>query len=182
MIIASDIDDVLVPFVPEWIRRYNIDYGDNLKVEEINEWSLLSFVKPKCGKKIYDYIEQPNIYDNLLPIEGSLKGINNLKKQGHRIIYATASTEGHAKVKYHWLKKYGFIDNINDYAELHDKSLIYADILIDDRYDNVKNFRGLGILYRAPWNKNSPYYTWMSGWNDMTYLNENFLNKEFALA
>ena len=53
-----------------------------------------------------------------------------------------------------------------DYIETRDKSLILADYLIDDNWDNLAFFRGRGILYTQPWNKDNKYPFRINSWNE----------------
>ena len=78
-ILALDIDSVLADLMPVWVERYNIDYNDNLTVKKIKDWDMSRFVKPECGKKIFDYLNDPNLYDYVNPIENAWEGVNALK-------------------------------------------------------------------------------------------------------
>lgn len=153
--IACDIDGVLANLLLPWLARYNKDYNDNLNPDDISDWYTDKFVKPECGKKIYDYLKDPSLYDECLPYEGSLYMISKLKNiAGCRIVYGTSSPAESYGKKFFWLKEYGFIFDQKDYFETSDKSLIRADVLIDDYWENLLNFTGYGILLERPWNKN----------------------------
>jgi len=161
-IIAVDVDDVCADLVTEWLRLYNLDFKDNLKREDITNWHIHEFVKPECGEKIYEYVETKSIYDNVAQIKDSLKGVTILKTIG-RVIFVTASTNGASGRKYLWLKDNGYIDSPKDYIECLDKSLIKYDILIDDKYDNIKNSSN-NILFDAPWNREHYYHNRILSW------------------
>jgi len=75
MIIAVDVDGVIVDLVTPWLRRYNLDYNDDLTPESIQDWEVDKFVKIECGERIYKYIENPDIYYEALPIKDSLWGV-----------------------------------------------------------------------------------------------------------
>ena len=53
MIVAVDIDDVIISLVPTWLHLYNKDYKDNLSKNDITDWQIDKFVKPECGINIY---------------------------------------------------------------------------------------------------------------------------------
>ena len=55
MIVAVDIDDVIISLVPTWLHLYNKDYKDNLSKNDITDWQIDKFVKPECGINIYNY-------------------------------------------------------------------------------------------------------------------------------
>ena len=141
--IAVDVDGTVADLHTVWLARYNQDYNDNLQSNEIIAWNIHEFTKPECGKRMYEYIEYPSIYDDVLPINGSLEVINELKakRKDLRIIYVTNSTLGTAGRKYTWLKHYGFLDKLDDYVEAKDKALNYYYIL--------HGIKRLGILIFA---------------------------------
>lgn len=157
MIVAVDVDGVLCDLMKVWLDRYNKDYDDNLTNESLTGWEIIPFVKPECGVKILDYIEDPSIYDDAPIIKDALDGIEYIRSYGHRVVFVTASTIGHAGRKLTWLTDHKFLYDKKNYVEAFDKSLIEAKILIDDRYENVFSFQSgekkIGYLFRQPWNK-----------------------------
>jgi 5'-nucleotidase len=141
---------------------------DHLTKEDWNTWELHTVVKPECGNKIYHYIENPKIYDSVLPINGALARINILK-QYWRVIFVTTSTNGTGGRKFRWLKDWKFNNSLDNYYECRDKSLIYSDYLIDDSYENVIKpvpYGGrINILFNQPWNEKFEYSPRMKDWN-----------------
>lgn len=175
MKIFVDVDDVCADLMPAWLARYNRDYQDSLTREQITGWSLLEHVKPECGLKIYDYLEDPTLYDDVGLIDGALNGVNSLREMGHRVIFATSSTNGAAGRKLRWLIEHDFLKQnpkrvYHDYIEIHDKSLLAGDVLIDDGPHNVKNFKGLGVLMRRPHNRGEEWPVTVNSWGDAIEL------------
>jgi len=157
MIIAVDVDGVIVDLVTPWLRRYNLDYNDDLTPESIQDWEVDKFVKIECGERIYKYIENPDIYYEALPIKDSLWGVNILRSIGIRVVFLTVSANGTQGRKFKWLYDNSFFMNdsnpLDNYIECKDKSLIRADILLDDGVHNIKSFIGKGVLFTQPWNR-----------------------------
>lgn len=170
MIIAIDIDDVILDFVPAWLEAYNKEYKDKLKIKDIIQWDISKLVVPECGENIYKYLDDPNIYDSVKIIDGACESIKILKNLGHRILYVTSR---HHPGKYALLKNVNLLD-IGDYIVLEDKKLIRANVLIDDKFETVKEFYGLGILFLRPWNKfeNWPNTKTASTWHDIINIIE----------
>lgn len=150
-IIAFDIDDVILNLVPHWIGKYNIDFNDNVKVDDILDWDISKYVR--CGKDIYNYL-LPSLYENIPLVEGSILGVGEIRKLA-RVIFVTSNAGNCSGIKFHTLNKYGFDVNKKDYFECEDKSLIASDYLIDDNDSNVQNAYGQGILFTRPWNRSS---------------------------
>jgi 5'(3')-deoxyribonucleotidase len=166
--IAVDVDGTIADLEKNWLAWYNRDYNDN--VEFFTEWDTHKLVKSECGFKMYDYLKDPHLYDDVLPIDGAILAIEKLKSLGYRIIYPTTSPIESFGRKYQWLLNYGLITTIKDYIEVNDKSLIRADILVDDRPKNLDDFTGKKILFAQRWNeleKDNPTYLYASSWNDV---------------
>jgi 5'-nucleotidase len=149
MLVAVDVDDTVADLLTAWLRRYNNDFHDWLRPEDITEWDITKFVKTDCGVSIYKYLEDPDIYNDVTPIEGAIQGVKLLRAAGHRVIFVTAGGEAS---KFEWLLKYEFLDNRKDYVRCVDKSLIRADVLIDDGPHNLKDFIGERIMMLRPHN------------------------------
>lgn len=152
MIVAVDIDEVCAALMPEWIARYNRKYDDTLTPEQITSWDLSLLVKPTCGKHIFSFLT-PDIYDRVQPIPGALQAVESLRYAGHRVIFVTA---GNADAKRAWLVRHGFLSKgwkQPDYFACFDKSLIRADVLIDDGPHNLATFPGECILIDQPHNR-----------------------------
>lgn len=163
LIIAVDVDEVVAALIPEWLRRYNFDYDDNLTADEADRWELDEIVKPACGKRIFNYLKEPDLYDHVLPIPGARGAIYEMLATGHRIVYASSCPYETAAQKRAWLLRWGFLTPANverDFLPVTDKSLIAADVLFDDRPENVEAFKGMGVLIRQPHNfHHRPPYT-----------------------
>lgn len=159
--IAVDVDQTIADLHTEWLRMYNKEYNDNKKVEDIKEWNIVNLVKPECGIKMLDYLKHPKLYDNIKPIEGSLEAINRIRELGHRILFVSTCVVGGGDSKLAWLLNNGFVvqdkkegsaDTVKDWIAAADKSLIKADILIDDKPSHITTFPGAGILFNSSHN------------------------------
>ena len=177
MNLLVDVDDTTLDLHTEWIQnRYNVDYKDKLLRKDIKTWNIDKYVKPECGNKIYDYLDDKDLYKNIKPLAGAVEGIQKLRELGHRIIFVTAYfNEQKAKCLHDngLLKEYPYNDGrwntCTDVIMANDKSLIKGDLLIDDRYENVKKF-GSGIVFAQPWNENLDIdgeFIRTKGWDDI---------------
>lgn len=158
-VVLCDLDGVVIDLMPAWLRRYNAEYGDTLTLAQIVEWDMVKAVKPECGKDIYKYLHNHELYDDAQPIEGALEGITELRKLGYRVVFATATNMHMAGRKLRWLAEHGFLELTHgtisyDYVELQDKSLLSgtgAVAIIDDYAKNLHGFTNgeLRILFPA---------------------------------
>lgn len=162
--IAVDVDDVTLDLVPNWLNYYNKDFSDNLKKEDILTWDISKYVKPEAKKEIYHYTKKGEVFKTARPIIGAIKGIKEIKSWGYRIIFVTAGNPMNAK--YEWLCKYDVLADKKDFVVAEDKSLIIADVILDDRWENVVKFKGKSFLMDAPWNRQYDTLHRVLNWND----------------
>lgn len=171
MLVLVDVDSVVADLIPEWLRLYNLDYGDSLTKDNITDWSMDKFVKPECGLKIYDYLKSDSLYDGVVPIDGALSGVAHLRSEGHRIVYASAGI--HSSAKFRWLERHGFEPGkyAQNYVVIYDKSLLKGDLLVDDRDKNIEQFNARkSILFNQPWNQNCLWPRRAYTWSDVTQM------------
>jgi len=167
-VVAVDVDEVCANLIDIWLGLYNRDYNDNLIFPNLVEWNIAKFVKPECGEKIYEYLDDPSTYDNVKPSVGALEGVREIRKMGHRVVFVTSSPIASSGRKFKWLKDNHFHVSLKDYIEMSDKSLLLADFLIDDRYENASEFTGEGWLLTRPWNKRYAYDMRVNNWPEFT--------------
>ena len=171
--IFVDVDDVCALLSPVWLGKYNKDFDDNLTEDKIHDWGTWKYVKHECGRKIYDYLLDPHLYDTVLPRDGSLEGVKSLRAMGLRVVFATSTPIETAGRKFYWLEEHGYQPNIQDYVEISDKSLLNGDYIFDDGFHNVEHFVRRGILLTRPWNEQYKWGTRVNNWNQLIhYISE----------
>lgn len=156
--LALDVDEVVLDMLAEWVRRYNEQYGDNLKVEEVNQWDMTK-VCPKAGKAIYEILQEPDFYEEVKAIPGALDDVEYARSLGMRVIYVSSCVVGSMDTKVRRLIELGFLPQgktQRDFFAATDKTLVNADVLIDDNVDNVEAWLASGrkaFLRRQPHNR-----------------------------
>ena len=185
MIIACDVDGVVADLQSEWLRRYNKDYEDTLTLEDWTTFGVHE--KCKCGTKLYEYLHDPTLYPAVLPVHNALYGVNLLRTLGHRVVFVTSCVPGMTDGKYDWLVENKFLAPSNDgwwgglsddFIVTGDKSLIDADILIEDRAETVIEWvekrRHRAIIINRPWNRGvdmrsslTAWITWVDDWREV---------------
>lgn len=190
--IVCDVDGVVASLLPAWLARYEKDFDHKLTNEDITAWDLKQFVKPECGVKIFDYLHDKTLYDEVLPIPGALAGIEALRELGYRIVFGTASNSSMSGRKLHWLEEHGFLTLLfgsmsYDYVELNDKRLLSgsACAIIDDYPKNLKGFLH-PVLFRQPHNHlgcpDEPMTEHADGWTEVVAYFKNVTeNQAFYL-
>jgi 5'-nucleotidase len=166
--IGIDMDQVLADLMTEWLNRYNADYNDNLKPEDITSWEFHMTVKPECGKRIYTYLDNPHMFSYLPVMDGAQDVVYELSKYFDIFVVTAVWNIGNVAPKYNWLRRYfPFLDEKN-FVFTRNKSIVNADFLIDDKPSNFDGgFRGQGILFDAPHNRNENRYPRVHNWEEV---------------
>jgi 5'(3')-deoxyribonucleotidase len=153
-VLGIDCDDVLNNLITKWLELYNHDYNDNLTKTDVTDWNTSKFVKPECGKKIFDYLLTDGLFDRMVtPPPFAVETTKFLVNHFEVYIVSSCMPETFLP-KVNFIKQYYPHINPNNFIACHDKYLINADYLIDDYHENLRNFRGNKILMNAPYNQN----------------------------
>lgn len=174
MLIKMDVDGVLADMIPALLSLYNKDYDDNLQYKDIVDWDLSKFVKPECGKDVHNYFAHPDLYKLTEPFPGSQEVVSHLRDLGHRVLFVTA---GLYPEKIQWLGRHGFLnhpkyqndprpDHDLDICVINDKSLLKADVLIDDYWMNYTIGEPF-VLIDQPWNRHIEGLYRAKNWDDV---------------
>jgi 5'(3')-deoxyribonucleotidase len=165
--IGVDLDSTLNNLEEVWLARYNADYGDALTVKDMSNWDVTTYVKPECGKKMYDYLKEPGFFRNL-DIKPMAKPVMEYL-WNHFEVYIVSSS--HPKVvgdKWDWIEHYLPFIPAKNFVPLHEKDLFKMDYLIDDGPHNIEAFSGTGILMDAAYNQHlKERYVRCYNWRDV---------------
>ena len=157
LVIGVDVDEVCADLLSEWLRRYNLKYRDTLRPEDITDWNIGAQVKPECGDKIYAILDEPDLYQNIVPMRGALEAVELLRELG-RVVFVTAGATN-ATEKFKWMKRWGFLPkqghDTKDFICARDKALVRATFLFDDAVHNVDAFPGKAWLVSHHHNRNT---------------------------
>jgi 5'(3')-deoxyribonucleotidase len=164
-VIALDVDDTVLDLVTTWLSLYNTEFEDTLTKDQILDWDIASFVKSDAKDMILSYIKDSDVFYGSQPIEDALEAVQYMKSLGHRIIFVTVNNVDNCKIN--WLKEKGFLERDEDFVCCKDKSLIRADCLIDDNYDNCMSFKTSAFLFSQPWNLKYDYPFRITDWRMM---------------
>jgi 5'(3')-deoxyribonucleotidase len=161
-LIAIDVDGVVVNLLYSWLRRYNQEFEDHLTPADVTSFNLRDVVKPAAHDRIYEYLQEPGLYDEAPVIPYARRVVARLCELGYRPIFCTSCVPGPGTTeKHNWLVRHGFLPNSThlyggfhpDYVMMNDKTLINAMVLIDDRGDTIDAFTEqgrFGILFKTP--------------------------------
>jgi len=170
MIIALDIDGTIRDFISELRIQYMIDYPDGWCNEVIKTWELDSYFS--IGKDIYKYAFDYRGYEimkNAEPYIGAWRFVANLK-ENHDIYLTTTQSEWNCvRGTVIWIDEHQIPNNGLFFTP--DKTLLNADILIDDYHVNLNKWAETGriaICIQRPWNRD------IKEWHDNVAFASNY--------
>lgn len=167
--IGIDLDCVLNNLNHKWIETYNSIYNDNLSIEDIKSWDIIKYVKPECGTKIFNLINDDLIYQ-LTPLPYAVEITQELMKE-HDLYIVTATEYSNVKIKAEWIKKYYPHIGVDNLVITRHKHLINVDLLIDDAPHNILNFPRKTIVMDYAWNRDMPEsYSRACNWKEINQL------------
>jgi len=153
MRIAVDVDGVLADQVPQLSRWVTRKYGISIKKSDVKLWH-----QPIGDTDFLQEIEQALLDANFVLTMPLVRGARQaLEKMAslHCVVVATSRPIEANESTMEWLKRNGlrFHEFLNTRKE--GKSSLYADVLIDDHLESVRDFaltKGIAILLSQPWN------------------------------
>ena len=155
-ILLIDMDSVIVDLMTDWHTQYNQDYNDDITLERVTDWDAVSYVKPECGEKIYDYLHKPGLFAGLKPLPHAIEVLERLHRF-HELLIVTASPSPVAyEEKERWINQHlPFIGSQNIIFAKR-KERVCGDVLFDDAPHNLTNFMETGrtaIAMDYPYNR-----------------------------
>lgn len=92
--ICLDIDNVIVDFLGQFIRVFNLKKNTRLVISDITSFlpheSLESLISENDWDDIFAYCEENGLYATLKSYDGARTSIENLMKEGHEVYCLTA--------------------------------------------------------------------------------------------
>lgn len=174
MLIASDIDDVLLDLIPAIARFHNRGYGTNLRKEDFHSYRLgeiFGCSDEETNRRMNEFLETEEFKD-IQPVEGAVEGVMRLRDNGNdfvaitsRVLSCRKITEGNVERYFpriftgqiylatnHYLERFSDPKSKGAYClELR------ADVMIEDSIVYAEECRDLGVnvlLMDSPHNRN----------------------------
>lgn len=170
MIIGIDVDFVLRDIIPPTLRWWERMTGIRKFRKDIDKWSFYKcldarsagLLPPEFYRKWFGELQ---IWQRALPILGAIDAVTELHALNEIVIVTYQPTYLQKVWTLEWLNEH-FRDMYESLVFTKRKSLVRADVLIDDGPHNFEGFTGRAILFSQPWNQNDNRYTRICGWDD----------------
>lgn len=164
-VIAIDLDDVLADLVESWVEVVNKNEDENVKPCDIKCWDIKKYFK--CNKKVFTYLTY-GFFRNL-PVKKDSQEVVEKLSEIHDVYIVTSATKTpeSLKAKVEWLSEHFPFISADKIVLCGNKSIIKADIMIDDGVHNLKTFSGKKILFDAPHNRSCAEFTRVRNWSEI---------------
>lgn len=166
--IAIDMDEVMADSLSRHLQLYNDEFGTNLCKQDLQGRPLHLSVPDAHRRRIDEIALSDGFFWNLDVMPGCVEVIRELTKH-YDVFIVTAAMEfpNSFLPKHAWLlEHFPFLD-IRNVVYCGDKSIVDADIMIDDRIRNLEKFEGMQILFSAPHNLNEKRFLRVSSWEEV---------------
>jgi len=194
-IIIVDVDDTCNNLIEKWIGIYNETYNDNLPYQNVSTWDITKYVKPECGKKIYELLGTPDLFLDMVEPPEHCVEVLTLLSQYYEIYFVTNCYDDNVcnqkreyLIKYFpWIDQNHIITCKDKLTKLKENKLLEkASYMIDDYEENLKPFKGIKLLLSHPHNYSAvlpPDIIRMPSWEDILMIfasrNSNILDYVF---
>jgi 5'-nucleotidase len=166
--IAIDMDEVMADSLSRHLQLYNDEFGTALCKQDLQGRPLHLAVPDAHRKRIDEIALSDGFFWDLDVMPGCQEVVRKLMKR-YDVFIVTAAMEfpNSFLPKHAWLQEHFPFLDIRNVVYCGDKSIVDADIMIDDRIRNLEQFEGMKILFSAPHNLNEKRFLRVNSWAEV---------------
>jgi 5'(3')-deoxyribonucleotidase len=167
-IICVDMDEVIADALGEHLLRYNRDFRSNITIEDLSGRWLWEYVPAERQAALAEYMASEDFFEVLDVMPDAQRVLARLQTR-YDVFIASAAMEvpKSFNAKFKWLGKHFPFIPPSRMVFCGDKSILYADYLIDDSPRQLRLFRGEGILFTSPANMGITEFRRVDNWVDV---------------
>lgn len=165
MRILIDMDEVMADAIQQFLNWYERDFGIKYTKEDLHGTKLRNIIPETHVATVAQYPHEKGFFKDLPLIENSYAVIRDLNNK-YEVYVASAAMEFEYSLpeKYEWLdKNFPFI-SWKRRIFCGDKSVLSADVLIDDHDFNLSVFNGRPVIFTASHNIHITKYDRLNNW------------------
>lgn len=162
--IAIDMDEVIADFNSKMIPSFNTRFNAQITLADL-EGLTIQQLRPEIKEQIEEMFGEAGFFADLAVMPHSQRVVKKLADK-YEVFITTAAMAFPLSfnAKYSWLEQhFPFISPMN-IVFCGNKSILQADYLIDDHALNFEHFKGEGILFSAPHNKQIRGFRRVDNW------------------
>ncbi|RCR68916.1 5' nucleotidase, NT5C type [Larkinella punicea] len=166
--IAIDMDDVLADTVGKFIAIYRRDFDTTALPTVFRDNSFHELLEKDVYKRLTDYVHEPGFFADILVMPGAIEVTQALSEK-YDLFVTSAAMEFRNSLseKYDWLDQHFPHIHWKNRVFCGDKSILRADIMIDDMPYNLVSFQGKGLLFDAPHNRDNTIFQRVLSWDEV---------------
>lgn len=118
-----------------------------------------------------DCMMKPGFFASLAPIDGSIDGMRWLYERYDVFLVSSAMFVPHAfGEKFAWVERHLPFLAVERLVFCGQKSIVAADVLVDDSPYHFEGFAGTGIMFASPLNARDQWPLHVEGWSELCEL------------
>ena len=163
-----DMDGVLADIYAQYLELEESESGIRRSLESLN-----GKLESEVFKNIERYLHTKGFFRNAPVIVGSDRALNLLNSQYEVFVVSSATEFPHSfNEKFDWLAEHFPFLSWEQIVFCGSKSIVQGDIMIDDHFKNLDNFRGRTLLFTQPHNFGLPEkgHTRVYSWEEILNL------------
>jgi 5'(3')-deoxyribonucleotidase len=166
--ILVDMDGVLADVYARFLELYEEETGKRRSMDEI-----IGLKEGEAFSEVFRWVETPGFFRNI-PVIPDSQRVLKLLNENYEIIVVSMATEFPASLtdKQLWINDHFPFISWKQVVFCGNKSLIPADLMIDDHFKNLDNFDGETIMFIQPHNINNTdhHHKTVSTWAEIEKL------------
>lgn len=151
MTVCIDIDNVLSDFIEKAIDFYRNITGEIISMEDITEYNLYECLPKETADKFMEIFSNEDFNNAYRPIEGSQSGLSYLCDK-YNVYLVTASSEKVFEWKCSFISRYYPFFNTKRIIRVVNKSMLRAEVLVDDDIQQLITSSCERVCLSYPWN------------------------------
>jgi len=166
--ICVDMDEVMADTLGEHLRRYNLEFDENMTPEDLVGKPIWSVVSSDRQTQLRAFLDEEDFFADLEVLPGAQQVLRDLSGRFEVFIATQAmAVPNSLGPKFRWLQRHFPFLPPTHYVFLGDKSILRADYLIDDLPKNLLRFQGTGLLFSAPHNLTQTDFIRVNSWQEV---------------
>jgi 5'-nucleotidase len=166
--VCVDMDEVMADTLAEHLRRYNQEFDEAVRVEDLAGRGLWEIAPADRQGQLRAFLDAEDFFEDLALMPGAQEVLKELSARFEIFIASQAMTVPNSLgPKYRWLQRHFPFIPPTHYVFCGNKCILRADYLIDDLPRNLQRFEGIGLLYTAPHNLTATGYTRVNDWQEV---------------
>ncbi len=154
MTILVDMDDTIELLLDAWLDKLNVEYGRNVRREDITEWDVTAAFPGLTHSQVYGVLSDDDFWKDVKPMPGAAEALARFIERGHSVYIVTATSYQSLKGKMeHLLFRYFPFIKWENVIITCCKQMIKGDVMIDDGFHNLVGGEYKKILIDAPYNR-----------------------------